>query len=162
MGWLRWLPGSEHDDIWRLVGVVLAVVASDALGAVYAGAYGTVEVPFNRTRFYALFFAWWIALALIADFAPRGPYLPLFGPLFIAATLAYIAMANWPYRRHYAVLAAGMVAISFLPLVAHGAISRAFIWNLAVGAGMILAGLADHRVLTRALAHQRKTNGATV
>jgi hypothetical protein len=65
-----------------------------------------------------------------------------------AAYPLWLAVDGWPYRKHMLVVVAALVGPSALAL--HGTVDPGFGF-LALGLSSVIAGVADHRLLARAM-----------
>jgi hypothetical protein len=152
LGWLSWLPGDPARASGQWLGVlfVLALVAAVSATAWYGHRYGA-RAPLSRWRRNA-----WLVLAvgiflLTAQFDQYTNAPIALAPFSVAAALVLTVRADGWVRAHFLMAAVPWFLVAWIPPLHHDGPSRLVSYAFAGGVALIVCGVGDHRLLSRAL-----------
>jgi hypothetical protein len=156
-GWLEWWPGTAGRGaacwFWGLLAAAVAI--SFVIRRWYESRFGIVAPhPIENGALSLGVFAAGLLTTIWCQMVYDPPIsLPL---LFVAAVLATIARQGLYGRPHYELIAAGSAIVAVLRPLGVPMVVRSIAFDGLIGGGLIVAGLADHRMLRRALAEARE------
>lgn len=155
-GWLRWWPATQgRGAAWWFWSLLAASIGfSFLVRRWYQREFGMAAPgPIQNGAVSLGLFAGGLVITIWCQMASDAPVsLPL---LFVAGVLATLARQGLYVRPHYALIALGSAIVGLLrPLGAPVGV-RSVALDALIGGGLIVAGIADHRVLRRACADAR-------
>jgi len=151
-GWLAWWPGAQGRGAtgWFLALVACAVVISFPIRAWYERQFGTVRARLRDSGALPL-----VAFAALVGLATW--YQLLFAPVLVLPVLIVgliLAMNGWrdlTVRPHYIAVGLAWALYACAQLLGVPGYARGVLFDFLIGAGLIVAGLGDHRALVSAL-----------
>ena len=150
-GWLWWLPGSDGAGavVWFWTGLAIAVGLSFVMRAFYLRRFGRTEVSLWRgggPSFIGLCVVF-LATVWLQEVSASLVSLPA---VFVSMALGYVGTAHRS-RTHYLPVAAFCLVFAMLGIVGVSSALRDMLLDAVIGVVLVVAGIGDHVVLTRAL-----------
>lgn len=168
-GWLRWVPWIEAIEaergrgatFWFFAMLAVAVAVSFVIRRWYARRYGEVRLGLSENGAVSLltFAACWAVVIWCQMRVVPPVSLPV---LYVAAVIGSIGATRVRGGAHYLAVSAACVAYAALQPLGVGVPVREVLLDVLIGAGLIVAGLGDHRVLRDALATPEETHVGAV
>ena len=152
-GWLRWVAPEQGRGatVWFVAMLAVAIAASFVIRGWYTRRYGVVRLRLTENGALSLltFAACWAVVIWCQMRVVPPVSLPV---LYVAAVVGHIGTTRVRGGAHYLAVSAACVAYAALQPLGVGVPVRDVLLDVLIGAGLIVAGLGDHRVLRDALA----------
>lgn len=151
-GWLAWWPGAQGRGatLWFLALLACGIVVSFPIRAWYERQFGTVHARRRDSGLVPLLaFAGLVGLAAWYQLRFTPPLvLPL---LAVGVILATIGLRDREIRPHYIAVGVAWGLYACGQALGVPVSTRAILFDLLVGVGLIVAGIGDHLVLASVL-----------